>query len=250
MEELNQKHVEERITCGNRLADAIASYLNRKYGWNLVANSLQEDKQGFDFTAKTNVQIRTNWNAKTFQFKIRDKNRGDLLSEYCRFKHSYVEGGRKYRIEPGREFIHVTNAVVWFTNEIGEPQKIHIADSKDVDKIIAEAITYWFKQKLIDPQELEQLGIDPEDLLGTDESLDSMFSDQFIRTWWKKAEFEDNKRRHVFTHNSVAFYFKIDEGEDHIKYSKIISFITPAIIKEKGFKIQTISIPENENIFE
>lgn len=123
---MNKGAIKDRIRQGNDLADTLAKYLNKKYGYQFKKVSLEEDKNDM-------IDFRCDKSGRTAQFKCRD-NKSDIIFEAKRF---YLNNNEINQID-GRDCRTKAKLYICLSSD---KRKIIVAESESIKDIVKKEIS-------------------------------------------------------------------------------------------------------------
>lgn len=123
---MNKGAIKDRIRQGNDLADTLAKYLNKKYGYQFKKVSLEEDKNDM-------IDFRCDKSGRTAQFKCRD-NKSDIIFEAKRF---YLNNDEISQID-GRDCRTKAKLYICLSSD---KRKIIVAESESIKDIVKKEIS-------------------------------------------------------------------------------------------------------------
>ena len=123
---MNKGAIKDRIKQGNDLADILAKYLNKKYGYEFKKVSLEEDKNDM-------IDFRCDKSGRTAQFKCRD-NKSDIIFEAKRF---YLNNDKINEID-GRDCRTKAKLYICLSSD---KRRIIVAQSELIKDIVKKEIS-------------------------------------------------------------------------------------------------------------
>lgn len=191
-----QKAYLDRVAIGNSKAEAVAKYCEKLWKQPLTKAPVEQDiDDKVDY-----VLVNT---GQTIQIHCRESG-SEFIFEQYKFRKNSTKSRTRFRREPGRDTLC---KAVYMVMVPSSQDQMHTTKMSNLKKLVEEAEQEWLHYEQEHDPEME------------------IYSDRWIG---KFENLSDGKCRCLHkTKNGITLFFKIDEGSDGNRYSKLLYFIPP-----------------------